>query len=493
MKKKIASLMLILAMLLPSAAACSESGDGNSNNTKDTQTPENTETETAEPNILDGLNFNGRDFRIQMSATAISSDAYMHGSDEFTGDVVNDAVHSRNMAVEERLGVKLVYTETDYNWDKVANEVRNYVYAGTDEFDLIVNDQRGLSTSSIEKLLINAYDCKYFDFNKPYWWDSYMKDLSITNNNLYLLVGDYFIDVLRKSHVIYYNRNLYTDLYGDPDDLYKSVIAGDWTYDKFISYITESYSDLNGNSKADADDQYGMIIGGVGGSIFPFVYGTEAKFIGRNTDGTPYLDMNNDRMIELYDKVYNAFYSVGTRTAYAENGADLHTKFMSGTSLFISGAGIGDFDVFRDMEDDIGLVPYPKIDENQKDYVTVIHDTAEIGAIPITCKDPDFASAVIQALCEETYNTLIPAYYETALKIKYVRDDYTAQMIDLVHDGISGLFALIYGGAWANDIFTWTFLEPLQAKNPSCTSSYASREKAALKGMEDLLAQYAAN
>lgn len=493
MKKKITSLLLVLVMLLPAIVSCSEKPKGESNNSGNSDSSDTSTPETSEPNILDGLNFDGKEFRIQMSATDISSDDYMHGSDELTGDVVNDAVYSRNMAVEERLGVKLTYSDSNYNWNEVTTQIRNLVYAGTDDFELIVNDQLGMSTASIEKLLVNAYDCAYFDFEQPYWWNSYMKDLSVTNKSMYLLVGDYFIDVLRKSHVIYYNRNLYTDLFGDPDELYKTVIDGKWTYDVFLKYIDESYSDLNGNGKPDADDRYGMVIGGVGGSIFPFIYSSDTKFISRDADGIPSLSMDNERMVQLYEKVYRTYYSEGTRTNYTENGTDLHTKFASGTALFINTASIGDFDVFRDMADDIGLVPYPKLDENQKEYITVIHDTAEVGAIPTTCQNIDFASAVIQALCEETYKTVIPAYYETALKIKYVRDDYTAQMIDLVHDGIIGLFTLVYGADWANNIFTWTFLEPLQAKNESCISSYASREAAAIKGLENLITTYMAN
>ena len=57
-----------------------------------------------------------------------------------TGDVVNDAVYRRNLAVEERFNVKLNLVETEGIWgqqDKFVNRVKNSVSAGDDEFQLI--------------------------------------------------------------------------------------------------------------------------------------------------------------------------------------------------------------------------------------------------------------------------------------------------------------------------------------------------------------------
>jgi hypothetical protein len=486
--KRISALILAIIFAILSfagiLAGCSENSGSDAQQT-DTQS-QNGEV-TGEPDILDGLDFNGSVINIQMSATDISSDDLMIGSGEQTGDVVNDAVYDRNMAVEEGLNVVMNYIETNYNWSDVAGEAEKLVMAGDSTYHFIVNDQLGLSTASVNHYLVNAYDAAYFDFDSDGWWVDYMKDLSLSNDKLYLLVGDYFIDVLNHSHVLLYNRRIFTDLYQDADMIYKQVADGKWIYDTFNAYITEAYQDINGDGAKDADDIYGMIIGGIGGSTFPFTYGSDAQFVTRDENGTPTLTMNNERTLLLYDKIYAAFYNEGTRTTYGENGPDLHSKFMSGGALFISGTGFGDFEIFRQMDDDIGLIPYPKLDETQKTYNTVIHDTAEVGAILITCPDVDMTSAVIQSLCKETYRTVLPAYYETALKIKYVRDNYTSQMIDLVHDGINGLFSLVYGASYANNIFTWTFLEPLQAKNKSITSAYEKREEAAVSQLSALV------
>ena len=483
-----------LAFLLASTVALSlllvSCGNSSADTSEDTK-PEQTDSDvTTEVDILAGLNFGGRDFRIQMSNTAISSADLMMDAGEATGDVVADAVYQRNLDVADRLNVKFVYTETDYNWDQVATNVRKIIQAGDDAFELIVNDQRGLGLLSAEKMFVNIYDCKYFDFDKVGWWYDYMRDLTIGNDRMYLLVGDYFIDVLCKAHVMYYNRDIFRDIYGDPDELYKAVNDGKWTFDLLITYIKDAYLDINGNSIIDAEDRFGMIIAGVGGSIFPYEYAGEPDFISRDENGIPSITIANDRSDLLYQKIYDVYYNDATYTNYQENSQEFLNKFKSNGSLFISTVRIGDFGLLRDMESDIGILPYPKLDEAQSKYHTTVHDTAEIGVIPTTCGDPDFASAVIQALCEESNKTLIPAYYEIALKIKYTRDNYSLYMIDLIYDGIDANFPLVYGGSYANDIFTWSFLEPLQQKSQTWISSYEKRITAAEAQLQEFIDLY---
>ena len=490
--KKTAALFLALLLLVVSC----------SNQTPDDTAPasdspgiqdalsEETEAET-EPDFLADVRYDGTTFSIMTSDTTISSNYLIEGSGEMNGDNVNDVVFERNLAAEERLGVKFTYTQTNRNWDTVASQVKSLIQAGEDAYDLIIEDQRGMSTVSIAHCLADASQLSTVDFTENGWWADYMKNLSVDYKSIYLLVGDYFMDVLNHSHALLYNREMYRTQFGDPDDLYHEVDAGEWTYDRWIELVDASYADTNGNGKADKDDTYGMIVGGIGGSTFPFTYGSDVPFISRDEDGYPTLTMYCDRLLLLYEKIYGVFYSDGTRTNYAENGADLHAKFMENGALFISGTQLGDFGMFRDMEAEIGLIPYPKLDENQTRYITVVHDTAEVGAIPTTARDPEMTGAVCQILCRLTHKSVLPTYYEMSLKIKYARDDFTSAMIDLIHDGITDEFCLVYGGAYANDIFTWAILEPLQKGDESgVASAYEKREKAALKMLGKLMDEY---
>lgn len=491
--KKRSMLALFLAMLM--LASCA-SGGTEREDTEKVETDPAGETETVqetEPDILAGLSYDGRTFRILTSDTDISSNDLIEGTGELTGDNVNDAVYSRNLAVEETLDVRFAYEHANNAWGDVYKSVQTLVLSGDSTYDLLIDDQLGFSTASIEMLFYDAASLSTVDFTEDCWWGDYMRNLSIDYKHVYLLVGDYFMDVLNHSHALLYNRAMYTDVLGDPDAVYQLVQDGAWTYDAWIPMIEAAYQDVNGDGKADKDDRFGMIVGGIGGSSFPFTYGGDVPYITRDEKGYPTLTMYGDRLADLYEKIRRVFWSSGTFTNYTENGLDLHEKFASGGALFISGCQLGDFGTFRDMEQEIGIIPYPKQDEAQRNYITVVHDTAEVGAIPATAADPDISGAVCQALCRATHKTVLPAYYEMSLKIKYARDNYTSAMIDLIHDGIMDMFSLVYGAQYANNITTWTILEPLQKNGDSITSAYESRQAAAVTGLADLVTAFETN
>ena len=491
-KTKLLCLLLVLAMTLPLASCGGAVEEQNDNGADTTPAVEETAEET-EPDILAGLSYNGATFHIMTSDTDISSNYLLEGSGELTGDNVTDAVFQRNLAAEEQLDIALAYTKTNRNWGDVYKEVTQIILSGDDTFDMIVDDQLGMSTASIDRVFVNAAALPTVDLTAAYWSEEYMDNLSIDYKSVYLLVGDYFMDVLNHSHALLYNRDMYNTLYGDPDALYQMVQEGKWVYDQWIALSEGAYQDINGDGAMDPDDIFGMIVGGIGGSSFPFTYGSDVPFVSRDDSGYPTLTMYCDRLLTLYDKIYTMFYGSGTSTKYTENGEDLHQKFMAEGALFISGAQLGDFGVFRDMEAEVGIIPYPKLDEAQANYVTVVHDTAEVGAIPLSAKDPEMSGAVAHLLCRLTHETVLPAYYEMSLKIKYARDNYTSAMIDLIHDGIMDMFCLVYGAAYANNIFTWAILEPLQKGTDAVTSAYESRKEAAETALAGLVETFKSN
>ena len=64
--------------------------------------------------------------------------------------------------------------------------------------------------------------------------------------------------------------------------------------------------------------------------------------------------------------------------------------------------------------------------------------------VPVDSKDKKGAAAVIEALAYESWNSVTPAYFETALKVKYARDNDSAQMFDIIREGVSFDFGYIY-------------------------------------------------
>ena len=92
---------------------------------------------------------------------------------------------------------------------------------------------------------------------------------------------------------------------------------------------------------------------------------------------------------------------------------------------------IGALKNLRNMEDDFGVIPMPKYDENQKKYRTRAIGGL-YGSVPSTTKNAENISIILEALAAESYYNLMPAFCETVLKDKYSRDTDSAEMLDLI-------------------------------------------------------------
>jgi hypothetical protein len=91
------------------------------------------------------------------------------------------------------------------------------------------------------------------------------------------------------------------------------------------------------------------------------------------------------------------------------------------------------------------MLPYPKFDEKQEDYrVFFGANSSSMFAIPIFASDPSRTGLIIEALSAEGYKQLIPVYYEIALKDKYLRDDTSIKMLDLITDARTISFSYCY-------------------------------------------------
>ncbi|MBQ7719259.1 MAG: hypothetical protein IJT56_01635 [Clostridia bacterium] len=70
--------------------------------------------------------------------------------------------------------------------------------------------------------------------------------------------------------------------------------------------------------------------------------------------------------------------------------------FNNGLSLFLGYADLNTFSQLRENDFGVGILPYPKLDEEQERYVTVTHDTTETGIVPITSKKYDMIGTALE-------------------------------------------------------------------------------------------------
>ena len=136
----------------------------------------------------------------------------------------------------------------------------------------------------------------------------------------------------------------------------------------------------------------------------------------------------------------------------------------------------------RDMEIDFGLIPYPLYDEAQTDYHTHVDAWNGMLCVGKTAQDTERTGIIVEAFAAETYKMVMPVYYEKALGDKYLRDETSVQMMDILFDGIIYDFGYIFDN-WNG--CTWTLPRTLNQKN-SVSKYWASIQKKVTKWYDDL-------
>lgn len=489
------ALFLVVIMCF-GCIACGNTDDGPS---------DNDEVEDKDP--LEGLNFKGEVFTIHSSTNVISSQEssfrssnyLIQGEEEVTGDKASDAALQRNKLVESNLNIKLNYIESDYSYDIATSSVRELIKSGADDIQLIVNDIR-IADLCTEGLFHDANYGSYFNFSQPYWYDDLMGSISLQKDTRYVLLGDYFIDIIRYTNCLLFSKSLYEKLGMDGESIYQIVRDGDWTLDTMKQILqggegytyNSTYIDRTGNKKRDRRDTYGLVLNDWWGPLIPFFISTDPGYISRNEDGYPELTVYNERSISLVEKLTEIWHlnesAVGSVFNY--DMADTITAFTEDRALILGGQMLGSLEseLYANSEVDFAILPYPKLDDIQQDYVSPIHDTTEVGFIPSTVSfsNLEVVSAVIESLCRESSKTVIPKYYESTLKIRYARESANAEMIQLIRDHYDSAFAL----AWnlkVNDynFFMESMLYSVMNNDNTFASHYRMYESGALSLLED--------
>lgn len=434
----------------------SSAEDTSADTSEDTsaETKDATESETAEIETSGEADRKGKEFRI-LSATRApagmaSSNCFLEG-EQNTAGTINEAVHERNTAVELELDVALTFSHADADKSDIQSEIKRLVMSGTDAYDLVISELLPFASLANDGTFRNILSSEFtgFDFeNKPYWYKEYMDDLRLVNGYEYLLAGDFFIDVLRSSHLLLFNKEMYRDHYRrDPGEVFEWVLNYEWTYEKLNGIITDMYLDKNGNSRRDYGDRWGLSISDLRSAKIGFIVSANPGLVSRGEDGTPRIVLGDtSRMADLTKRLSLLLFNSSCYISDAAGGNSLR-DFTEGSALLCEGHWLGSLEntALPDMKEGAGVLPYPQLYASDKRYITATSNTANVGAVLLTAKDEAFISTVIQALNRETASRLIPKYYRDALKLRYDADPYTAGMIRILHDNIGGSFMLAYG------------------------------------------------
>ncbi|MBE6570504.1 MAG: hypothetical protein E7658_09865 [Ruminococcaceae bacterium] len=415
MKRIIA--FLLMAAMLTSLAACGTTPGGEETEASETEAatdPVETRTPSGVP---EGTTFDGASYNIGYFVSSANYSYYLN--DELTGDNMKDAVYRRARKVESTLDVKLSHEEDDLD----PEVYRSLFKAGDDiyqelHFHIISN----VADFVTGNLLYNVDTLPYMTLDAD-WYNYEQMDAMRMGKNTYYIVSDY---VIQNPAAIVFNQNMIVD--NNLADPYELVKNGTWTMDNMVQMAIDVRNDVNGDGEyTSEDDVYGIAIAEVSLSS-PFLAGAGQLIGSRNPETGLYeMTMNNENCYAALDKLYRLYEHPGSVNF---NIVD----FEYGTTLFYLGFA-SDVEKSADItEFSMGVVPFPKMDEEQEQYYS--KDYSGPMAIPGTIKNPEMVGAVQELLAWESGNEVVDTYYNKLLKTRYATDPDARAMVELIFDTV---------------------------------------------------------
>ncbi len=479
------SLLLIVCMAA-SMFACAGDGEkpavtqANTNVSEETS-PDDVEDTRIYPDLPDDVTFEGEDFKFlhwEVISWNDNNSKDLYAEAEI-GDTINDAVYRRNMAIEEKYGVKFSVEYKGH--DVVINDYNKIITANDSPYDVIFPRLTDSTSFVSQGYYYNLKELPYINFENPWWDQKSVQDLSI-DNKLFMVASDITIIDKDATAAMIFNKQMVLD-YNLPD-MYELVNTGKWTLDVMLDATKGVAGDIDGNSVIDYNDRYG-IIGQLDFAMSAFT-GAGARFATKDTDDLPVYTFYTEKNVAICEKILDIMYNEDNFfNAHLWDGtdADANDMFANNQGLY-KWIRLDDVTRLRQTETEFGIIPTPKYEESQEEYYSTISvHTCGLITIPVIYDNPEKVGLILEALAAESKYTLQPAYYEIALKTKGARDDESAAMLDIIVNQRVYDFGDIFGfGEFAS-----TWLQLTRTGDRDIASLYQKNEKKIEKAIEKLV------
>jgi hypothetical protein len=369
------------------------------------------------------VNFNGRTFVIAGylggdGGTDNANEIYAEGSTS-----VDYAVRERNQAIE----VLYNCTILPYFSARPVEVTASYIRCGRDDIDLyaakyaVLNSAKNKHNHSLYNLGM--------DLSASYWDQSFVEGYTAKKGNTSALIsitGDFSYHSFDMTQVILFNRDLYHDVFalsGDYADAYRFVHEGNWTVDTYAALLKYGEASLlQSNAVGWVHPRRALssaytaadlsLIGNVNGN---FVYGLLEDTAG------------SSRKLDQATTLWNLAQS---KTASEQEAREI---FSAGGALFLSDIMLSLKDLSKAADFGIGVLPYPKADPAQTEYVHTVHADMVTYQVPITVQNPSELGKFFEIYAAFSRMFVRPAWIEMQA-YEYCADPEVVEMLTLILD-----------------------------------------------------------
>ena len=436
--KKILCLLAAVALFFVSCGNTSEPANVDNNtvvNDENTGSGDTAEETTEEPRQYSDapvMDLGGQDFVIICHDYSIPVWSQRDiAVEEEIGEIFNDSVYRRNSIIEEKYNTKIVERKVN----DVDAQIRRFVRAGDSTIDAGTVHLRTLSGLSTGGNLVEFKDLPHIDLTKPWWCSSSASTLSVIGK-LFAVCSDITVMDNDSTSAMVFNKQLLTNY--ALEDPYTLVKSGKWTLDKLQEMAKMVSEDINGDGRMDDNDRYGLLY--QRDSMTSFLTGCGEFVSQKDENDVPIMTLNTPRAIDilnyLYDFLYDENYSFHvmkffdpTPIGFTEG---MNNMFQNNQALFMW-IRMADVENLRTMDTDFGILPIPKYNEAQANYLHNVNPYVGVATVvPQSAKNIEASSAILDALAAESRYVLHPAYYEICLNSKITRDEESSEMLDII-------------------------------------------------------------
>jgi len=424
--KKQFSFFLLTVLLVTGISGCGK--EAPSTETISTETTENTSVqetspaETAIPDDLPEKDFQGGDMQI-LTTEWYTASKYIYAAEE-NGEIINDTLFAQRAEVSERFNVDIGLALGGQPLD-VSNTVNQMVVSGDSSYDLVYNHDLTTMNNALKGDFYDLRAIEPIHFDKP-WWKGTSEVFTI-QGKLFCTGNALTLSGIYMNGILVVNKDLAADLQMEVP--YEKVRSGNWYMDDLITMAETATVDLDGNGIMDTNDQWGLFTGAYAQMAMQSNLG--GTVLQKTEDG--FLRVIDDlsvvvALMEKSDKLMQ--YTVDDYGAAEHSGVEL---FVANKGLFMFAETRTLYESVRDSDITYGVLPLPKLDENQTDYRSAGFDIYW-GVILPAAGNAELIGTCVDAMSCYNYNYVVPKVWETVLGAKMSESVDDTDMFRIIRD-----------------------------------------------------------
>ena len=355
--------MILCTLLLLAAFA----GCGDKTPASTTASSDNAEKTTAQTGEALGVpetaDYGGAAFNI-LSAGSVAYNDF--DFDEESSLALDNAQYKRKRLVEENYKVE-IHEDIKQAYSSGGGpgfmQISTDVSAGDCSYDLALIAGYDVSVLAYSGLLYDLNSVPGIDLSES-WWDQKANESLSVNGVMFFTTGEITCSDNNAAFVILFNKGLLKDY--ELENPYTLVYDGEWTMDKFAELCKTVTEDLDQNGTMDANDRFGLLVWD--DSVVGIVNAAGQRCCTINADGNIELTLYNETTISALEKYFSIAYDTQYAYTYQRvSGYDEQALWSGNHGLFWT-TWLGIVPRYREMENDFGILPYPKLNTAQTDY-----------------------------------------------------------------------------------------------------------------------------